>query len=46
MPGPRSPGNERLLGDARFAADLFSGMRGMNRLFQGSPSSIRSCAAT
>jgi radical SAM superfamily enzyme YgiQ (UPF0313 family) len=27
--------DDHLLGDARFAADLFSGMRGMNRLFQG-----------
>jgi len=27
--------DDHLLGDARFAADLFSGMKGMNRLFQG-----------
>ena len=27
--------DDHLLGDPRFAADLFSGMRGMNRLFQG-----------
>jgi len=27
--------DDHLLGDARFAGDLFSGMKGMNRLFQG-----------
>ena len=27
--------DDHLLGDPRFAADLFSGMKGMNRLFQG-----------
>jgi radical SAM superfamily enzyme YgiQ (UPF0313 family) len=27
--------DDHLLGDPRFAADLFRGMRGMNRLFQG-----------
>ena len=27
--------DDHLLGEPRFAADLFSGMRGMNRLFQG-----------
>src|SRR5215471_1620811 len=27
--------DDHLLGDLRFAGDLFSGMRGMNRLFQG-----------
>jgi radical SAM superfamily enzyme YgiQ (UPF0313 family) len=27
--------DDHLLGDARFAADLFNGMKGMNRLFQG-----------
>jgi radical SAM superfamily enzyme YgiQ (UPF0313 family) len=27
--------DDHLLGDPRFARDLFSGMRGMNRLFQG-----------
>src|SRR5687767_527329 len=27
--------DDHLLGDARFARDLFAGMRGMNRLFQG-----------
>jgi len=27
--------DDHLLGDARFACDLFAGMKGMNRLFQG-----------